>query len=213
MDFSIGGSERRAKAPTQASNSGTPSGGWLMTAVAPWGESQEDAFDQCLVELGLGDCRLVQVQGAMLPMGFAPENPRALPMGSLVECHYSVSLAWNGSTACAGAGWARCTTPEGEEVAIVTTVSTNEDYEETELMLKRQMQRRLASRDLEIIEHEIAVDEVTSGEGHHGAVIAALILPDSLGIGGPVGRARDFSSITGGIRSDSGNSGGGDFSF
>ena len=80
-------------------------------------------------------------------------------------------------------------------------------------MLKRQMQRRLASRDLEIIEHEIAVDEVTSGEGHHGAVIAALILPDSLGIGGPVGRARDFSSISGGIRSDSGNSGGGNFSF
>ena len=95
----------------------------------------------------------------------------------------------------------------------MTTVSTNEDYEETELMLKRQMQRRLASRDLEIIEHEIAVDEVTSGEGHHGAVIAALILPDSLGIGGPVGRARDLSSISGGIRSDSGNSGGGNFSF
>ncbi len=42
-----------------------------MTAVAPWGESEEDAFDQCLVELGLGDCRLVQVQGAMLPLGFS----------------------------------------------------------------------------------------------------------------------------------------------
>ena len=184
-----------------------------MTAVAPWGESEEDAFDQCLVELGLGDCRLVQVQGAMLPMGFTPDSPRPLPMGSLVECHYSVNLAWNGSTACAGAGWAICSTPEGEEVAIVTTVSSNEDYEETELMLKRQMQRRLASRDLEIIEHQIAVDEVTSGEGHHGAVIAALILPESLGIGGPVGRTRDFSSITGGIRSDSSGSGGGDFSL
>ena len=29
--------------------------GWLMTAVSPWGENAEDAFDQGLVELGLGD--------------------------------------------------------------------------------------------------------------------------------------------------------------
>ena len=28
--------------------------GWLMTAVAPWGENAEDAYDQGLVELGLG---------------------------------------------------------------------------------------------------------------------------------------------------------------
>ena len=26
--------------------------GWLMTAVAPWGENAEDAYDQGLVELG-----------------------------------------------------------------------------------------------------------------------------------------------------------------
>ena len=32
--------------------------GWLMTAVAPWGENAEDAYDQGLVELGLGDTRL-----------------------------------------------------------------------------------------------------------------------------------------------------------
>ena len=31
-----------------------------MTAVAPWGENAEDAFDQGLVELGLGDVRLIQ---------------------------------------------------------------------------------------------------------------------------------------------------------
>ena len=28
--------------------------GWLMTAVAPWGENAEDAYDQGLVEMGLG---------------------------------------------------------------------------------------------------------------------------------------------------------------
>ena len=38
--------------------SGCP--GWLMTAVAPWGENQEDAYDQGLVELGLGDARFQQ---------------------------------------------------------------------------------------------------------------------------------------------------------
>ncbi|OUX25683.1 MAG: hypothetical protein DBX05_05535 [Candidatus Poseidoniales archaeon] len=209
MDFSIGGSSSTpsASAPQAA---GTPTGGWLMTAVAPWGESEEDAFDQCLVDLGLGDCRLVQVKGAMLPMGFTAEQPRPLPMGSLVECHFSVAYSWNGGTACAGAAWARCNTPEGEEVAIVATIATEEDYEETEILLKRQMQRRLASRDLEIIEHGIAVDEITAAEGHWGGVIAALILPDSLGIGGPVGRVRESTSSTG-LRTA--GDGGGNFSL
>ena len=35
--------------------------GWLMTAVAPWGENSEDAYDQGLVELGLGDSRLIEM--------------------------------------------------------------------------------------------------------------------------------------------------------
>ena len=39
----------------------------LMTAVSPWGENAEDAFDQGLVELGLGDARLIQVQGDDAP--------------------------------------------------------------------------------------------------------------------------------------------------
>ena len=33
--------------------------GWLMTAVAPWGENAEDAYDQGLVEMELGDSRLI----------------------------------------------------------------------------------------------------------------------------------------------------------
>ena len=48
--------------------------GWLMTAVAPWGENAEDAFDQGLVELGLGDVRLIQAQGAMLPLDLRPHR-------------------------------------------------------------------------------------------------------------------------------------------
>ena len=105
MDFSIGGPSNTPNAPTPQAT-GTPTGGWLMTAVAPWGESEEDSFDQCLVDLGLGDCRLVQVKGAMLPMGFTAEQPRSLPMGSLVECHFSVACSWDGGTACAGGAWA-----------------------------------------------------------------------------------------------------------
>ena len=47
-----------------------------MTAVAPWGENAEDAFDQGLVELGLGDVRLIQAQGAMLPLGSGAKRKR-----------------------------------------------------------------------------------------------------------------------------------------
>ena len=42
-----------------------------MTAVAPHGvENSEDAYDQGLVELGLGDTRLIEAKGAMLPLNF-----------------------------------------------------------------------------------------------------------------------------------------------
>ncbi len=158
--------------------------GWLMTAVAPWGENGEDAFDQGLVELGLGDARLIQVQGAMLPLGFNIVPPEALPMGSLVECHLATAYAWSGSTACAGVGYALCETPEGEECAIVATITTEADYEETVLLLRRNIQRKLASRDLEVVSFDVAVDEVTAGPDHHGVAIAALILPDSLRMAG-----------------------------
>ena len=154
-----------------------------MTAVAPWGENAEDAFDQGLVELGLGDSRLIQVQVAMLPLGFEATPPQALPMGSLVECHLATAYAWNGSSACAGVAWAACVTPEGDECAIVATISTELDYEETSLLLRRNLQRRLASRDLEVVSFDVAVDEVTAAQEHHGVAMAALILPNSLSLG------------------------------
>ena len=163
-----------------------------MTAVAPWGENAEDAYDQGLVEMGLGDSRLIEVQGAFLPMGFEATPPQPLPMGSLVECHLATSYAYNGGTACAGVAWAACTTPEGEECAIVAKITTELDYEETESLLKRNLQRRLASRDLEVVSFDVAVDEVTAAQDHFGVAMAALILPESLKMsgGGNVGRVR-----------------------
>jgi len=154
-----------------------------MTSVAPWGENAEDAFDQGLVELGLGDVRLIQAQGAMLPLGFGVAAPRPLPMGSLVECHLATAYAWSGSSASAGVAWASCVTPEGDECAIVATIATDLDYEETTILLRRNLQRRLASRDLEVIQFDMAVDEVTAGQDHHGVAVAALILPESLAMG------------------------------
>lgn len=196
--------------------------GWLMTSVAPWGDTKEDAFDQCLVELGLGDSRLIQMQGAMLPMGFEPTPPEDLPMGSLVECHIAEAYASKGEVASAGVAWAQCVTPEGDECAIVATISSNQSYEETELLLKRSLKMKLASRDLEVVSHEIAVDEVTAAEDHEGCAIAALILPDTLNMQtSQVGRVRGgltksagsgFSQGSGSSRpAKSSNSG--DFSF
>ncbi len=162
-----------------------------MTAVAPWGENDEDAYDQGLVELGLGDARLIRVEGAMLPLGFEAVPIQDLPMGALVECHLAVAHCEDGATACAGVAWATATTPEGDECAIVATLSTDLEFEETELQLKRNLQRRLASRDLEVIAFDVAVDEVTAGPEHYGVALAALILPNSLLMGrGSTGRVR-----------------------
>jgi hypothetical protein len=170
--------------------------GWLMTAVAPWGENAEDAYDQGLVELGLGDSRLIEMKGAMLPLGFGAVPPQPLAMGSLVECHLSTAYAWNGTTACAGIAWASCRTPEGDACAIVATISTNLDYEETSLLLRRHLQRKLASRDLEVISFDVAVDEVTAASEHHGVAMAALILPNSLSLGARTGMGPVRGALT-----------------
>jgi len=212
MDFKID-TERK-----KASGSCT---GWLMTSVASWGDNKEDAFDQCLVELGLGDSRLVRMEGAMLPMGFEAIQPEDLPMGSLVECHIAESYAYNGSTSSAGVAWGQCITPEQDECAIVATISSQGSYEDTELLLKRTLKRRLASRDLEVVNHEIAVDEVTAAEQHHGCAIAALIMPDTLNMqnsnvgrvrGGLTRSAEGFNANTGTSRQVSPKNSG-DFSF
>ena len=179
MDFNIdSGSEVRKTRP-KSSASGSCSG-WLLTSVSSWGETKEDAFDQCLVDLGLGDSRIVRMTGAMLPMGFEAISPDDLPLGSLVECHLAEAYAEDGDTASAGVAWAQCETPEGDECAIVATISSTAGYEECELLLKRTLKRKLTSRDLEVTSFDTAVDEVTAGEGHHGCAIAALILPDTL---------------------------------
>ena len=182
MDFNVDTGRRRAEGSCT---------GWLMTSVAQWGDTKEDAFDQCLVELGLGDSRLIRMEGAMLPMGFEPSPPEDLAMGSLVECHIAESYSFNGGIASAGVAWAQCVTPEGDECSIVATLTTNLSYEETELMLKMNLKRKLASRDLEVVKHEIAVDEVNAASDHHGCALAALILPDTMNMqSGPVGRVR-----------------------
>ena len=120
----------------------------------------------------------------MLPLNFEATPPRPLPMGTLVECHMATSYAYDGGSACAGVAWASCVTPEGDECAIVATISTALDYEETSLLLRRNLQRRLATRDLEVVSFDLAVDEVTAGAGHHGVAMAALIMPNSLTLGG-----------------------------
>jgi len=197
-----------------------------MTAVAPFGENEEHAMDQALVELGLGDARLIRGEGAMLPMGFEPDSPQDLPMGTLVECHLSKATVHSSGIASAGAAWALCTTPEGDECAIVSTLSHPGSMEECEAELRRNLQRKLGNRDLELRKDdsgkalfECAVDEIEAQEGFHGVVLAALILPNSLNIGGSGGPTRSrnlgVSSIGGSLGGPSGMSGSGtsDFGF
>jgi hypothetical protein len=226
MDFNIGtssgGRNQRKSAPRRSGGLA----GWLMTAVAPFGENEEHAMDQALVELGLGDARLIRGEGAMLPMGFEPGTPQDLPMGTLVECHLSKATVFSSGIASAGVAWAQCTTPEGDECAIVSTMSHPSSMEECETELRRNLQRKLGNRDLELRKDdqgkamfECAVDEIEAQEGFHGVVLAALILPNSLNIGGSSGPTRSrnlgVSSIGGSLGGPSGLGGSGksDFGF
>ncbi|MDP6889194.1 MAG: hypothetical protein QF454_04090 [Candidatus Thalassarchaeaceae archaeon] len=226
MDFNIGRSSGPRKTAKAAPRTGGALAGWLMTAVAPFGENEEHAMDQALVELGLGDARLIRGEGAMLPIGFEPGVPQDLPMGTLVECHLSKATVHGSGTASAGVAWALCTTPEGDECAIVSTMSHQGSMEECEVELRRNLQRKLGNRDLELSKgddgralFECAVDEIEAQEGFHGVVLAALILPNSLNLGSSSGPTRSrnlgVSSIGGSLGGPSGLGGTGksDFGF
>tara|TARA_B110000014_G_C20033501_1_gene536808 strand:+ start:239 stop:919 length:681 start_codon:yes stop_codon:yes gene_type:complete len=226
MDFNIGTSSGSRNQRKSTPRRGGGLAGWLMTAVAPFGENEEHAMDQALVELGLGDARLIRGEGAMLPMGFEPGTPQDLPMGSLVECHLSKATVNGTGIASAGIAWALCTTPEGDECAIVSTMSHQGSMEECEVELRRNLQRKLGNRDLELRKNdegtamfECAVDEIEAQEGFHGVVLAALILPNSLSLGGSSGptrsRNRGVSSIGGSLGGPTGLGGSGqsDFGF
>ena len=226
MDFNIGRSSGPRKTAKAAPRTGGALAGWLMTAVAPFGENEEHAMDQALVELGLGDARLIRGEGAMLPMGFEPGVPQDLPMGTLVECHLSKATVYGSGIASAGVAWALCTTPEGDECAIVSTMSHQGSMEECEVELRRNLQRKLGNRDLELSKDddgralfECAVDEIEAQDGFHGVVLAALILPNSLNIGSSSGPTRSrnlgVSSIGGSLGGPSGLGGTGksDFGF
>ena len=63
-----------------------------MTGVSSWGENAEDAFDQCLVEMGLGDVRINQGRGCNASFGISSNNTENLPMGALVECHLQLLM-------------------------------------------------------------------------------------------------------------------------
>jgi hypothetical protein len=64
---------------------------------------------------------------------------------------------------------------------------------------------------------ECVVDEIEAQEGFHGVVLAALILPNSLNIGGSSGPTRSrnmgISSIGGGLGGPTGLSGSGNSDF
>ena len=60
--------------------------------------------------------------------------------------------------------------------AQLASLSTQQDSMVTDELLRKNFRNKLASRDLEVIEFDIAVDEVTAGPDHHGVALAALIL-------------------------------------
>ena len=172
-----------------------------MTAVAPFGENEAHALDQALVELGLGDARLIQGEGAMLPMGFKPGTPQDLPMGTLVECHLSKATVHSSGIASAGVAWALCVTQKETSVPLCrpcpprfhgrmrnrTTAKPSAKVRQSRLELRK-------SEDGSAL-FECAVDEIEAQEGFHGVVLAALILPNSLNIGGSSGPTRSATLV------------------
>ena len=120
------------------------------------------------------------MQGAMLPLGFQAVPPRPCRWGHSWNATWPAPM--RGAVPAPAPAWP---TPWPARQKVNRAPSWRRsppttDFEETTPLLRRNLQRRLASRDLEVESFDLAVDEVTAGRDHHGVAVAALILPDSL---------------------------------
>ncbi len=134
--------------------------------------SDLNAFDQALIEAGIGEQNLVSVS-SVLPVGIEEVEPQQLPRGAITHCVLAQERGTEGETISAGIAYGFRQDGEGGYVA-----EGHGHMGETALteILEWKMNEIARHRGVELKDIQTQVEALQVPMDHYGACITALVL-------------------------------------
>lgn len=140
------------------------------TATSP--VSDLNAFDQALLQAGIGEQNIVPVS-SVLPEGVEEVEPQELPRGAITHCVLAQERGTEGETISAGIAYGFRDDGKGGYVA---EGHGNMGEESLTEILRWKMNEIARHRDVELKQIHTRVEAIEVPMDHYGACITALVL-------------------------------------
>ncbi len=145
---------------------------FFVTSGAALSEiSDLNAFDQALLNAGIGEQNLVSVS-SILPVGIQQVDKRTLPMGAITHCVLSQQRGNEGEMISAGIAYAFRSDGKGGYVVEGHMHGTQSNLKE---FLKWKMEEMAKLRGVKLKKIEYVTQELSIPMDHYGVCIAALV--------------------------------------
>lgn len=149
-----------------------PSRYFVTSGSATSPVSDLNAFDQALLEAGIGEQNIVPVS-SVLPAGIEETDPVAIPRGAITHCVLSQERGTEGETISAGIAYAFRADGEGGYVA---EGHGKMDAKSLREILEWKVDEIAKHRDVEIGETQYQIEAQAVPMDEYGACLAALVL-------------------------------------
>ncbi len=144
---------------------------FVVSGAATSPVSDLNAFDQALLEAGIGEQNLVAVS-SVLPEGVEEVKPQEMPMGAITHCVLAQQRGTEGETVSAGIAYARRADGNGGYVAEGHGHMGSKALQE---VLEWKMNEIAKHRDVELGQIEYMIEGLEVPMDHYGACITALV--------------------------------------
>ena len=148
-----------------------PSRYFVVAGKATSPVSDLNAFDQALLEAGIGEQNLVSVS-SVLPVGIKEVKPEEIAMGAITHCVLAQQRGTEGETISAGIAYANRTDGQGGYVAEGHGHMSAEALQE---ILEWKMNEIARHRKVELDQIRYNILEQRIPMDHYGACITALV--------------------------------------
>lgn len=131
-----------------------------------------NAFDQALIAADIGEQNLVPVS-SVLPEGIEEVDPRPLERGAVTPCILAQERGTEGELVSAGIAYGYREDGEGGYVAEAHGHMSRDSLEE---ILEWKLEEIGRHRDVDLVDIECVIEELTIPLDHYGTAVAGLVL-------------------------------------
>lgn len=150
----------------------TPGRYFVCSGAATSPVSHLNAFDQALIEAGIGEQNIVPVS-SVLPEGIEEVEPVEIQRGAITHCVLAQQRGTEGETISAGIGWGFREDGAGGYVA---EGHGNMGEDSLAEILEWKMNEIAGHRDVELKTTRYQVEAIEVPMDHYGACVAALVM-------------------------------------